>query len=255
MNQEVNNNLANTEIEASNKKSKKKKGLAAAIGILAVIAITIYAFKIMEEQKEEAAQKYIISISQKLLDDTAIKTNAADKKDYGKLAPLVKIVNEDADKIVSLNKSAEKELDQNMFKDNMSTSELIGSPAAIEQSRKKVGNINDLFIKYETGIKENKTNIDKKLAEYKGINTEFEKKLISDYNDLRKKSYDKDMKKLNTAKAFAAAMDKYLEFLQAKQGQYVVSGDEINFYSQSDVDECNKLFNNVTELSKQLKNK
>ncbi|MBV7275325.1 hypothetical protein I6U48_20710 [Clostridium sp. PL3] len=252
MNQEVNNNLANTEIKSGN---KKKKILATIIGILAVIAISVYALKIIEEQKEEAAQKYIISISQKLLDGTAIKTNSADKKDYGKLVPLVSIANEDVDKIVSLNKSAEKELNGNMFKNNMNTNELIGSTSAIEKSRKEIGSINNSLAKYETGINENKTNIDKKLAEYKGINTEAEKNLISDYNNLRKKNYDKDMKELNTVKALVASMDKYLAFLQSREGQYVISGGMINFYNQNDVDECNKLVGNITELSKQLKNK
>ncbi|WP_411680959.1 hypothetical protein [Clostridium thailandense] len=255
MNQEGNNNLVNTEVEPGNKKGKKKKSIVTIAGILLVIAITIYAFKIIEEQREEAAQKYVISISQKLLNDQAIKTSPAEKKDYGKFVPLVNIANEDIDKIVSLNKSSEKELDGSMFKDNMKINDLIGSPAAIEKARKEIVGVNNLLAKYETGIKENKTNIDKKLAEYKGTNSEFEKKLISDYNDLRKKNYDKDMKELNTVKALVAAMDKYLGFLQSKEGQYVFSGGMINFYSQGDVDECNKLVGDITKLSKQLKNK
>lgn len=253
MNQDFNNNLANTEIEPSNKKSKRKTRLATIAGILVIIAMSIYGFKIIEDQKQEAAQKYITSISQKLIDNTAIKTNPAEKKEYGKLAPLVNIANEDVDKIISLDKNLKKELDSNMFKNSMSTNEFIGSPAAIEQSRKKISSLNSSLAKYEAGIKENKTNIDKKLGQYKGIDTEFEKKLINDYNALRKENYDKDMKELNSAKSLVAAMDKYLEFLQSKEGQYVISGGVINFYSQSDVEECNKLAGNVTELSKQFK--
>ncbi|NMM62384.1 hypothetical protein HBE96_06715 [Clostridium sp. P21] len=226
-------------------KGKKKVGLLTFSSILLFISLCNFTNAVKENSKELAAGKYIMALCESKVNDNPILLKNKEKDDYGKLNSLVAIVKEEANKSYSISKTFNSELKENTSKNHIISNNVLRSEDKIKEFRNSLSELNKALAKYESDINSNKVNFDKKMSEFKSENTIFEKNLINEFNFWRKEKYDKSIKDINEKKVLREKMDKYLEFMESKQGSYKIVNNKIMFGNQSDVDKCNELIEGV----------
>ncbi|MBV7275323.1 hypothetical protein I6U48_20700 [Clostridium sp. PL3] len=231
-------------INKAGRKGKKKVGLFGFSIIVLLFSIGNFTAAVIENSKELNAYEYVLEMSDN-------GTSKIEENQYGKITPLMSIISEDINQIYSRDKSLLNETKEKLYKDELLKSinsiEVLGSVDKIKETRKNLKELEGHFRKYETDINNNKTNTDKKLENVKRLNTEFEKRLLDTYNLIRKEHYDKSIKLVKNSKELEGRVDKYLAFMEEKQGSYRVKDEEIMFYNQGDTDTCNKLIKDIEE--------
>lgn len=243
--QDAYDNLSDIQTETSTKNTKIKM-VSITVFTLAIFMFMTYRFlQVTENIKEKRAGNYIESLSKSSMEGKSFKVLKADNIKYGKLTPLVKIVNEDVIKTDTMNneflKGYKEKNSEDKFPTGLTPKELFTDMDTIKTYRKNLKEVDDFISKYETDMKNNKAQTDKKLTELKRLNTEIEEETIDKFNYSRKEKYDKKIKEIDDEKAYMKKIDKCFEFMESKQGQYKLSDKEILFYYQSDADEWNKL--------------
>jgi hypothetical protein len=233
-------------------KGKKKWGIFIFSSLLMFISVCNFTTAVRENSKQLAAGEYIEQVCENT--DNSNPALVKDKNDYGKLTSLVTIVKEDAKKSYSINKTFDSEFKAKAPKEIITSNNVLGSEDNINKFRNNLSELNKLFAKYELDMNNDKANSDKKISAYKGENTIFEKDLINKFNFWRKEKYNKRIQELNEKKVLREKMDKYLEFMQSKQGNYKVVNKKIMFENQSDVDQCNVLIEEVKKAGATWKN-
>lgn len=228
-------------------KGKKNSSLLVFSSVLLFISLCNFTNAAKENSKELAAEKYVMAVCENSRNDDTALFKSKEKSDYGKLNSLIAIIKEYADKNYSINKNFKSEFKQKTSKNQVTSYDVLRSEDRIKKFRNSLSELNKLFSKYESDLNNNKANSDKKMSEYKGQDTIFEKNLVNEFNFWRKEKYDNSIEDLNKKKVLREKMDKYLEFMESKQGSYKLINNKIMFESQSDVDKCNSLINEVKE--------
>ncbi|WPC40549.1 hypothetical protein [Clostridium sp. JS66] len=228
-------------------KKKKKSSLIFFSSVLFFISLCNFTNAVKENSKELAAEKYVMAVCENTRDDDNAIFKSKEKSDYGKLNSLIAIIKDDADKTYSINKNFKSEFKQKTSKNQITSNDVLRSEDKIKEFRTSLSELNKLFAKYEADLNNNKANSDKKMSGYKGQDTIFEKNLINEFNFWRKEKYDNATKDLSKKKVLREKMDKYLEFMESKQGSYKLINNKIMFENQSDVDKCNSLIEEVKE--------
>jgi uncharacterized RDD family membrane protein YckC len=259
------NNLPALQTETNSNKNKIIKvalmifgGFAAFSIFLIFTTLVICGFaRSAENTKEKAAYNYIESLSENSMANKPLKTLRVDSKKYGKLAPLINIVNEDINKTNSIHnkfiEGFEEKTSEDKFPRGLTSKELFKDIDTIKQTRANLKELDDFLTKCEADIKSNKANTDKKLAKLKRLDTKTEEESIDKYDSLREERYHKSIQDINNEKSYVKKLDQCFEFMESRQGQYEVSDKEIIFYNQSDVDTWNKLILDVKKPTKNQK--
>lgn len=252
--QVIHNNFSGMQTENSIKNRRMKKVLIATFGIFIFVFVG-YRFSVsIENAREKKAYNYIKTLSQNSNEGKQLKIMKAESKSYGKLALLVKVVNEDINKTNSMHKEFtqgfKEKTSEDKFPRGLTSREFFKDIDTIKQTRKNLKEVNDFLAKYEVDIKKNKDNTDKKLADLKRLNTEAEEQSIDIYNSSRKERYNKNIQTINSEKTYVKKLDKCFEFMESKQGQYEFGDGKIIFYSQSDVDTWNSLVADIKRTTK-----
>ncbi len=233
-------------------KKKKKWGILIFSSLLMFISMCNFTTAVRENSKQLAAGEYVEQVCENT--DNSNPASVKDKNDYGKLTSFITIVKEDAKKSYSINKTFDSEFKAKASKEIITSNSVLGSEDKVNKFRDNLNELNKLFAKYELDMNNNKADSDKKMSAYKGENTMFEKDLINKFNFWRKEKYDKRMKELSEKKVLREKMDKYIEFMQSKQGNYKLVNKNIMFENQSDVDQCNVLIEEVKKAGSTWKN-
>ncbi|WP_411680962.1 hypothetical protein [Clostridium thailandense] len=229
-------------INKAGNKGKKKVGLFGFSIMFLLFSIGNFTSAVIENSKELKAYEYVLEMPDN-------GTSKIEENQYGKITPLMSVISEDINQIYARDKSLLNETKEKLTKDELLKSinsiEVLGSVDKIKETRKNLKELEVYFSKYETDINNNKTNTDKKLENVKHLNTEFEKRLLDTYNLIRKEHYDKSIKLVKNSKELEGKLDKYLAFMEEKQGKYRIKDEEIMFYNQGDTDTCNQLIKDI----------
>lgn len=218
---------------------KNRRGIGLLLFAIGVLGVSIFqsvaAYR--EGQATKRALENMTTTFKGYLDGSPAAASSFDEKQYGELAPAVKIINE----YLQGEQSDTLEMNQEMTAlhlENMLTRETLQDARHINEGQQRVSAMRELLDRYEARLRRRADDIPIKINAT-ALNENQKREFLNGFNSTKEQGLNDIKEFFEIERAIADKIETILSFMSGRQGRYRFAGSQVMFSSTSDASSYN----------------